>query len=73
MVPAKESQLKINRLSPEDLYTLNSIPNVELKRDSMHGEYALNDIVVELSHFLDVDTLRNVELSCLEDTLRKEW
>lgn len=51
---------------------MNSVPGVEFKRES-HGEYALNDIVVELSHFLDNDVLRNVEFTCLENTLRSEW
>ena len=72
MVPATESRLDISSMSPEDMYSLNSIPNVELKRE-VHGAYALNDVVLELSHFLDTDTLKNVELTCLEDSLRKEW
>jgi len=29
--------------------------------------------VIELSHFLDNDVLRNVEFTCLENTLRSEW
>lgn len=52
MVPETESKLRIDNLSPEDMYTLNSMPHVELKRE-VHGGYALNDIVLELSHFLD--------------------
>jgi len=72
MVPDVESKLKISSISPDDMYSLNSIPHVELKREE-HGNYALNDIVLELSHFLDIDTLRNVELTCLEDSLRREW
>ena len=72
MVPSTESKLKISSMSAEDMYTLNAIPHVELKREE-HGNYALNDVVLELSHFLDQDTIRNVELTCLEDSLRKEW
>jgi hypothetical protein len=72
MVPETESKLRIDSLSPEDMYTLNSMPHVELKRE-VHGGYAINDIVLELSHFLDQDTIKNVELTCLEDSLRKEW
>lgn len=72
MVPENESRLRIDSISAEDMYTLNSMPLVDLKRD-VHGGYALNDVVLELSHFLDMDTIKNVELACLEDSLRKEW
>jgi len=36
-------------------------------------EIALNDLVLELINFVDADTVRKVELSLLEDTLKKKW
>ena len=72
MVPSKSSQMKIEDLKPEDMYAFNQISGVELKREK-HGAYALNDLVVELGHFIDTNTLRKVELTCLENKLRSEW
>ena len=72
MVPSKSSQMKIEDLKPEDMYAFNQISGVELKREK-HGAYALNDLVVEVGHFIDTNTLRKVELTCLENKLRSEW
>lgn len=72
MVPREPSSLNFSAISGEDLYTLNSIPRVELKREN-HNDYALNDLVLELSHFVDPETIRRVELSCLQDSLREKW
>jgi len=33
----------------------------------------LSDVVLELSHFIDHNTVRKVELSVLEDNLKDEW
>ena len=33
----------------------------------------VNDLVLELAHFVDKDTVRKVELGLLEDTLRRKW
>lgn len=52
MVPKIPSNFSIGDLSAEDLFTLNSISRVDLTREA-HGDYALNDLVLELSHFID--------------------
>jgi len=64
MVPAQPSQTKLSELSPEDIYTLNSIPRVKIDRNQ-HGGFALNDLVVELAQVFDHNTVRQVEISCL--------
>ena len=40
---------------------------IERKR---HGEYALNDLVLELSHFLDEEVVNRVEMEIMSDNLR---
>ena len=45
---------------------------VKLDRQA-HGEYALNDLVCELSLFCDNETIRKVEHSMLESSLQREW
>ncbi len=62
LVPEKPSSLTLaEALSPEDFYTLNSLSRVSIdgeQRDAL----ALSDVVLELSHFIDNDTVRKVEL-----------
>jgi len=38
-----------------------------------HGNYALNDLVLEMSHLVDQDTVRKIELTLLENQLKKDW
>lgn len=38
-----------------------------------HGAYSLNDLVVELSHFLDEEVVNKVETEMFGDKLRNEW
>jgi len=70
MVPKHASSRRLSELSANDLYALNSLPKVKIDREE-HGDYGLNDIVLEMSHLLDRNTVRKVELSLLEDNLRK--
>jgi hypothetical protein len=70
MIPSKSSATRVDSLKAEDFYTLNQINGVEFTREK-HGAYALNDLVLELTHFLDQDLVRNVELTCLEEKLKK--
>ena len=51
---------------------LNQIPNVEFIRET-HGNYALNDIVLELSHFLDDEVINRVEMEVLSSKLSQDW
>lgn len=64
LVPSKPSSLSLSDLDADDFFTLNSIPQVQLIREK-HGDYALNDLCVEVAQVLDRETVRNVELSCL--------
>jgi hypothetical protein len=52
MIPSKSSATRVDSLKAEDFYTLNQINGVEFTREK-HGAYALNDLVLELTHFLD--------------------
>ena len=45
---------------------------VNLSYDS-HGEYALSDLILELSHFLDEDVINKVQLEIVSNKLRNEW
>lgn len=51
---------------------MNSISKVEIDR-TKHGKYALNDLVLELSHFLDEEVINKVESEMLSERLRHEW
>ena len=72
MVPDSPAALRINNLSPEDFYALNTIPGVQFDR-KLHGDFALNDLVVEMSHLIDRETIKRVELKMLEGRLRQEF
>lgn len=39
----------------------------------MHGQFALNDLVLEVSQVFDNNTVRAVELSCLQETMKSDW
>jgi hypothetical protein len=73
MVPETPSNLSLQEaLSPEDFYIFNSLPRVHISEDLSY-DIALNDLVLELSNFVDSDTVKKVELSILEDSLKKKW
>ena len=73
MVPSEPSKLSLaEALSPEDFYALNSLSRVDINASQQH-EIALNDLILELSHFVDTETVRKVELGLLEDKLRQKW
>ena len=73
LVPSEPSKLSLaEALSPEDFYALNSLSRVDINASQQH-EIALNDLILELSHFVDTETVRKVELGLLEDKLRQKW
>jgi len=72
MVPESPSNLKIENLTPEDLYALNNLPGVLIERKK-HSNFSVNDIVLEMSHLIDRDTVRKVELKMLEAKLKNEF
>ena len=58
----------LSDLSAEDIFSLNQIPNVDLNMKA-HGQYALNDLVLELSHFLDDEVINRLEMEILSTKL----
>ena len=73
MVPSQPTRLSLaEALSPEDVYALNSLPRVHID-DEQKRAIALNDLLLELSHFVDGETVRKVELGLLENQLRADW
>ena len=58
MLQSVKSNLSLaDALEAEDFYAFSQVPNVELSLEE-HGEYALSDLILELSHFIDDDYLR---------------
>ena len=60
LVPTEPSSLKISDLDAEDMYTLNALHRVEFDREK-HGKYALSELITEIGHFLDPNTVRKIE------------
>jgi hypothetical protein len=72
MLPAAHTKLTIGDVDAKSLYALNSISRVQLERER-HGAFSLNDLVVELSHFLDEEVVNKVETEIFSDKLRNDW
>ncbi|CDW84758.1 UNKNOWN [Stylonychia lemnae] len=72
LLPEKPSKLSLNDVDAQSLYALNSITKVQFDREQ-HGQYALNELVLELSHFLDEEVINKVETEVYSDRLRKDW
>lgn len=61
MLQSKHSKLSLaDSLNAEDFYAFSQIPNVDLNLQE-HGKFALNDLILELSHFIDDDFVNRVE------------
>ena len=70
-MPDQPSKLTLaEALSADDFYSLNSLSRVSIQGDDQKHAIALNDLILELSHFIDTNTVRKVELSLLEDNLK---
>lgn len=73
MLQQTSSALTLGKaLSAEDIYALNQVPNVELNRED-HGEYALNDLVLEMSHFIDDEFVNRIEMQMISNRIRNQW
>lgn len=70
MVPETPSKLTIGDIDAKNLYTLNTISRVSMERDK-HGQFSLNDLVVELSHFIDEEVVNKIETEVFSDRLRE--
>jgi hypothetical protein len=71
-LPKNPSRLSFNEIDAKNIYTLNTIARVELDRKN-HGTFALNDLVLELSHFLDEEVINKVESEILSKRVSEEW
>ena len=60
LLPATPTKLTLGDVDAKSLYALNSISRVQLERER-HGAFSLNDLVLELSHFLDEEVVNKVE------------
>jgi len=72
MLPDIATSMTLKDISAEDMFALNQVPNVQLSRKD-HGNFAVNDLVLELSHFLDEDVVNRVELQLMSNRLKKQW
>jgi hypothetical protein len=72
LLPATPTKLTLGDVDAKSLYALNSISRVQLERER-HGAFSLNDLVLELSHFLDEEVVNKVETEMFGDKLRREW
>lgn len=61
MVPKNISTLTYSNLSAWDRYNLNAIPMVSIQPE--HANFALNDLILELSHFIDPNSIQAVFLN----------
>ena len=74
LVPAEPTKLTLaEAFSADDFYSINALSRVSIQGDDQKHAIALSDVVLELSHFIDHNTVRKVELSVLEDNLKDEW
>jgi hypothetical protein len=69
MMPSNFSDMKYSDLSSPDLYALNSVPNVEFDL-TQHGKYLISDLILELDHFLDQETIEKIELEILSQKMK---
>lgn len=44
-----------------------------MKLAKEHGKYAVSDLVLEMSHFLDEELVNRVEVQLVSERLKKEW
>lgn len=73
MLPKTHSRLQLgDALTAEDMFSLNQVPKVQIEREK-HGDRALNDLVLEISHFVDEEAINRVEMEMLSTRVKKEW
>jgi hypothetical protein len=70
MLPSSHSSLSLSSLSNNDISHLNALPLVDLSHLS---EYALNDLVLELSHLLDSSTITSIQQEVFVENLKHQW
>ena len=70
MTPEHPSDIKISQLSKSDQDALNSLPLIDT---SGLGDYAVNDLVLELDNFIDPVSVADIEHEIKVETLKVQW
>lgn len=70
MIKDQFSKLTLNSLTPEDHYSLSTVPNVNFKGLDNMG---LNDLVVELASILDSEAINRIEKDVFVQNQAGEW
>ena len=68
--PKDPSNLKLSDLDSDDISKLNSLHLINF---SKLDEYSLNDIVLELNHFIDPVVISDIEHEIHVETLKSQW
>lgn len=72
MLTSTPTSFTFKDIESKCLYSLNSIAKVKFDNE-LHGHYSLNELILELGHFLDGDVVEKVERNFVIQKLNKEW
>ena len=70
MVPNDPSHIKIGDLNQTDIQNINNVKYVDV---TGLNDYAVNDIILELNHFLDDKTIKEIEKEVFIENRKNEW
>jgi len=70
MIPKSSTKMTLGNLSDKDSNIFNSLPLIEI---SDLKDYSLNDIILELNHFIDSNAIATIEKEVHIETLKSEW
>lgn len=70
LIPAMPSYQSIGEMSGEDVYKLSALPGVHLDQ---FKDYSVNEVVLELSNFIDDNFIKDIEKNVHSSQLRDEW
>jgi hypothetical protein len=70
MIPSYYSHKSLKDISKSDVSNFNSLPLVNLENLQ---NYSLNDIVLELNHFIDNKTIQNLQTEIYMEEHKKHW
>jgi len=71
LVQKKVTSMTFESLDTADKDFLNSLPKVELSSETK--EYCLNELFFELSHFIDEETIKEIESAYIEKRILSDW
>lgn len=73
MMRADYSNTTMKSIPDSDMLLLNNIPDVQFKPANHHKNFSINELILEMSHFLDEEVVNKKELQLMSDRLRSEW